>query len=306
MSPATETEDGFDLRCEWLMLNEDGRVRAQGEADYRGLSDIIDPASTWMQNPDNIIVTLPSDQLLSLQCTVPGRSSAQIRKALPFVVEEFLTTDIERMHLVNGPIVRGQPVRCHLVDRQLLEDWIACLRSRGIEPGYFLAETDLLPNPPGKAVILLDGPRALVRSLDQSALVDRPNLALALEALAPTGLYLINGALEPAEHAHLDAALEPEYDPWPVNHDSALSYIGSRIGDASAAINVLQGSYRPQRRQTSPLGRWRLGAGLAASWFAAALVMNGVSAFHAGREADRLEAEAHALYRDIFPDVKRI
>ena len=305
-SAAIETEDGFEVRSEWLILNEDDRIRGWGQADYRGLSDIIDPASVWLQNPDNIIVTLPSDQLLSLQCIVPGRSSAQIRKALPFVVEEFLATDIERMHIVSGPILRGQPVRCHLVDRPLFESWIACLRSLGIEPGYFLAETDLLPTRASGAVVLFDDNQALVRSLDQSALVDRSNLAVALEALTPTELYLINGTLETAERERLAATLEVEQDPWPNSEKSALGYISSRIGAASTAINFLQGSYRPQRRQTSRLGRWRMGAGLAASWFVAAVVMNGVSAFYSGREADRLEAEASNLYREIFPEAKRI
>ena len=44
-SPIFRDEDGTDLSCDWLILENDGSVRADGVTDYRGLSELIDPAA---------------------------------------------------------------------------------------------------------------------------------------------------------------------------------------------------------------------------------------------------------------------
>jgi len=45
LSPASRSDEGYRVRCEWAISEDDGEIRGSGETDFRGLSDLIDPAT---------------------------------------------------------------------------------------------------------------------------------------------------------------------------------------------------------------------------------------------------------------------
>lgn len=307
LSGASQTEEGFDLSVEWAVTEDDGTERARGVTDHRGIADLLDPASDWQQNPDNIVVVVPSRCVFTIACEVPGRSSAQIRKAIPFVLEEYLATDLDAVHLALGEIRIGKPTTCHVLERELLQGWCDALRATGLEPVWFVAEADLLESTPDGATILLEGSSALVKSDREIAFIDRENLAFVLSGLSSNTLRIINGALTPRERASLspDTAVS-EASPQHASEPSAIGYLASRLFSDAAPANLLQGGFAPVRRHRESLRQWRLGAGLAASWFFVAVLFNGANALSASRQADQLESEAIALYKDIFPEARQI
>jgi len=304
LTPAQATEEGYRVTSAWMIQEDDGRIRASGETDFRGLSELIDPGTDWLQQPGNVVVTVPGEQVLSLSCEVPGRSVGQIRRALPFVVEEFVTSDIESMHLACGELRRGAPSRVSVIDKQLLDDWLACLGALEIRPGYLFSEAELLPVADGQASLLVEDDRVLVRTPDQAAVVDRDNLALAAGAFEVERILLAYGSLSDLELGEL--AQSAEVDAGAVSDaDSVLEYIARHWRDAQA-VNLLQGPYQPMR-QAGPLWqRWRVVAALAAVWIGVALVAMTAEAMYASYRADALEARSEALYRDIFPGERRV
>lgn len=304
LSPAVATDEGFDVRSAWMIQEDDGRIRARGETDFRGLAELIDPGTDWVGVPGNIVVTVPSEHVLSLSCEVPGRSVGQIRRALPFVVEEFVTSDIESMHLASAEIRRGAPVRVNLIDRALLDGWLACLATLNVRPGYLFSDAELLPVADGEASLLLDGDRALVRTRDQAAALDRDNLPLAVSALDVERLRVVHGALTDLEAGQLAQEVELVGTDT-AGTGSALEYV-ALAWRATDAINLLQGAYRP-RQPINPLWeRWRPAAALAAAWAGIAVVAMTAQAIYAGYQADRLSAESEALYRSWFPEERRV
>lgn len=304
LSPAVATEDGYDVASAWMIQEDDGRTRARGETDFRGLSDLIDPNTDWVQNPGNIVVTVPAEHVLSLSVEVPGRSVGQIRRALPFVVEEYVTTDIETMHLAAGELRRGAPSRVNLLETSLLDGWLACLAELGIRPGYLFSEAELLPVADRQATLLLDGDRVLVRTPDQAAAVDRDNLVLAVDALDVDRVLVVFGTLTDIEQSQLAQERELETVQTP-GADTVLEYIAAHWRTADA-VNLLQGAYRPRQPSNPIWQRWRAVAALAGVWIVVALLTRTAEAVYADRQADRLEAQAEALYRDIFPNERRV
>lgn len=304
LSPAVATEDGYDVASAWMIQEDDGRTRARGETDFRGLSDLIDPNTDWVQNPGNIVVTVPAEHVLSLSVEVPGRSVGQIRRALPFVVEEYVTTDIETMHLAAGELRRGAPSRVNLLETSLLDGWLACLAELGIRPGYLFSEAELLPVADRQATLLLDGDRVLVRTPDQAAAVDRDNLVLAVDALDVDRVLVVFGTLTDIEQSQLAQERELETVQTP-GADTVLEYIAAHWRTADA-VNLLQGAYRPRQPSNPTWQRWRAVAALAGVWIVVALLTRTAEAVYADRQADRLEAQAEALYRDIFPNERRV
>ena len=321
LSPARPLQEGFEVACEWLVLDEDGRQHSGGASDYRGLLDLDaawapfwhrlrHPGSEgeggngelesldWARSPANAVLLVPSEHVLSVRCEVPGRNAGQIRRALPFVVEEFLAADLEEAHLACGTIRPGQPVRCCVVEEQLLEAWLACLASLGIHPGWAISEADLLPVESRCATVLLEGDAALLRSSEQSATLDRANLVLALGALDIDRLRVAGGALTDIERGQLDMDIETiEAEE---GAKTALGYLVHRWQRHPEALNLLQGKHLPQMPRDPSSAKWRNVAALAAVWLALWLAGMGVKAAWSSMEADSLEQQALALYRDIF------
>ncbi len=304
LSPAVATDEGYSVRCAWMIQEDDGRTRARGETDFRGLSELIDPGTDWVADPGNVVVTVPSEHVLSLSCEVPGRSVGQIRRALPFVVEEFVTTDIESMHLASGELKRGAPVRVDLVERSLLQGWLDCLGALDIRPGHMYSEAELLPVAEGQASLLLDGDRALIRTPDQAAALDRENLSLATGTLEAERLVVLHGRLSELEAGQLAPELTVVAEQTS-QAETALEYLAAHWRTADA-VNLLQGELRPKQRVNPLWARWRPVAALVAAWAGVALVTMAAEAIYASHRADELEARSVALYRDIFPGERRV
>ena len=306
LSPATATDEGFSVHSAWMIRETDGRIRARGETDFRGLSELIDPGTDWVRDPSNIIVTVPSEYVLSLTCEVPGRSIGQMRRALPFVVEEFVTTEIESMHLACGLLRRGAPTRVDLVERDLLRGWLDCLAALAIQPGYMFSEAQLLPAAAREASLLIDEQRVLIRTSDQAAALDRDNLMLAVSALDVDRLQVVYGALTDIERAQLIAAGDLEIGTAEATRaQTALEYIATQWHRADA-INLLQGEFRAKQQANPVWDRWRSVAALAAVWIGVALVGMTTQALYASYRADDLKAQSEQIYRDIYPEERRV
>ncbi len=299
LSPVERLEEGFAIGCEWLIVEDDGHERAQGVTDYRGIADLADPNVDWLRTPTNIVVLVPSEHVLGVSCTVPGRSIGQIRRALPYVVEEYVATDIEGMHIASEAIKRGAVIHCCLIDRDLLQGWLDCFAALSIVPGFMVPDAELLPAEAGAACVLLDGDSALVRTSDQAATLDRTNLLMALGSLELHRLTMINGELTDIERGQLDEGIEVESTAS--GEGAILSYLASRWPERQSAINLLQGEYTPSLPRDPAMERWRSVATLAGICVLIVLLTITVEGFWSSTQATALEQRSLALYRDIFP-----
>ena len=298
-SPAVLDDDGYDLRAEWLVLEDTGSVRGEGSTDYHGLMDLADPNQDWVTQPGNVLVLVPNQHVLEVSATVPGRSAGQIRRALPYAVEEFIATDIERMHLASGAIRPGQPVPCQLIERELIEGWVQALHSAGVVPGYFVADAHVLPYADDSATVLQDDNEALIHTHGQAATIDRGNLLVALQSLPIEHARLINGELTDIEAAQLqDVAVESE------NTGGSAVEVLARHWQGRTDINLLQGEFAPPRARVGFSKGWGIAAALACVWVLVAWGAMVAEAWWANSQAEALNDEAQTLYSSLFPGEK--
>ena len=318
LTPAERLGDGFRLHCQWLLADAEGQ-RRQGWADYQGLQALAngqggeEGAPNLAGQAPEVVALAPNDHVLCLECEVPGRRAGQIKQALPFVVEEFLATDIEDLHIAPGPVRSGAPVRCGLVAKAILEDWLACLASVGLPPRHLVAESELLPADPDCASILFDDAVALVRSGGQAANVERANLGLALSALTVGAVRCLNGALTEAERnlfdgdvfdaeggAEVAPAAENGFEP------SVISYLADRWAHQDGLVNLLQDAYKPAHRAASEAGNWRRIAALAGLWLLLGVAGMAAKGWWSSSQAGALEAQSLAVYQSIFPEDRSV
>ena len=303
--------------CEWLLRDDRGQTVAQETSDLDSLQDIIGSgeisgmgAEAELADPDNIVVFVPGAEVAWLSRTVPGRRASQIRRALPFAVEEFLTQDVESMHLAHGPIIRGQPVHCALIDRQRLTDWLDELRDCDLRPGHMVPDACLLPCDESSASVLLDGEDALIRTPEHIASVETSSLPDILQAVRASfgdsvdspGLEVIGqGELSQASIAGSGFSIRNTPLDRPV-----LEFLATRWDASRPEINLLQGPFAPVRRGAAASRGWRSVAALVALWVLVALAVLIGEGFVANHRADALEAESIELYRSIYPNERRV
>ena len=292
-------EEGYDISLEWLITENDGSVRGHGRTDQRGLEDVADPNVEWLKDPDNTTVFVPSEFVLRVACDVPGRSQAQIRRALPFAVEEYIASDIETMHIAHGPIKAGEKIHCNLLSRDQISNWLNCFTSVGVHPGAFVADAEILEQNTSVATLIFDNTSVLVNNASQAAVIGRDTLAMALGTLDIERIISLNGLPTDIELGQLENPVDVEE--VPIGDAGVLEYLAKRHRDGNPFVNLLQGEYRPIRPKSANAARWRSVAALAAVWVIVGFLSIVVQGWWASSEADRLEADSFAFYKETFP-----
>ena len=301
------TEDGFDAILDWLVRDSDGSVEAEGRTDLDGLAEVLESVAPWADDPHKVVVLVPAEDVLYASCQVPGRSAAQIRRAAPYAVEEFVADDIDTMQVACAPPVRNEPVRCLVAPRTKVDDWLACAAAAGLQPGFLTADAMALAAGEGEMVICFEGDSVLVRTAEQLARVDRPNIGYAVTALLnalpegtpPPAIRVVGGTTADLDAAALDRGPVEEV---PADR-SMLAYLADEFDDG--AVNLLQGAYTVRRRATGTWSQWRPVAVAASVLAGMVLVVVAAQGFWAGYQADRFRDEAVELYRALY-NVERV
>ncbi|MCY3640235.1 MAG: type II secretion system protein GspL [Gammaproteobacteria bacterium] len=309
-APAIWHGEDWQLDCEWLVTDAQGRRQSRGIADCNELLERVvaeAPMNDGATSVAEVVGLVSNEHILSLQCDVPGRRASQLRQALPYVVEEFTATDIEDLHIAHGTIKAGSPVRCCVVAMPLLDDWLACLAEAGIAPQCLVAESELLPRELGILSVLFDGDTVLMRSAEEAATLERANLLMALATVGDERVRLLNGALSDLERSQFDGEVE-EASGAPLDGvgQDALEYLAGRWPRRSGVINLLQGDYRSEPSVQPGRAKWRGIAALAGLWLLIVLGATIAEGWWSSQKADALEASALSLYRDIYPEDKSV
>ncbi len=297
-------DEGFDATLDWL-IHAGGVTTAQGHTDARALSEVIENKAPWADEPDNVVVFVPTAEVLALSCQVPGRNVTQLRRATPYVVEEFITQDIETMHVACGDLARNEPVRCLIAPRASVRDWLDCLTAAGVTPGFMTADAMALATGPGQLSALYEGESALVRTAEQLASIDVQNLPATLEIISasiavadqPPVLRQIHGTL-----SEIDLS-QSGFAPAQVENvdfeGSLLDYLAGDF-DGAHAINLLQEEFAVKGRSGGAWKQWQSAAALAVAWLVLGALVMTAEGLWAGYKADALREQAGQLYRELY------
>jgi general secretion pathway protein L len=308
----TQAADPHQIESlEWLLLDRANALVSQGAGDLDMLERLVDLKS--LQDSTEVVMLVPSEHCLSVRCNVPGRSVGQIRRALPYVVEEFVAGDIDMMHLAAGPVRRDSPVDVLLIDRSVLATWLDELKVRGFAPSYATPDAALLPVELNEAALLFDNDRVLVRSDDQTAAIESDALKLVLESLAAgapeSGIRFIavNGRVPELLRAEVAQSSEHPIEWVETESDvTALAHLAAAFPGKPPAINLLQGTLAPPKQASGEWMRWRTAAALIGVWVLVLVLSETVRGAWATHRATTLNAEAQTLYRSYFPKDQRL
>ena len=134
---------GPDAPLAWLELDPRGQSRRAPGTGQR-----LDPAA--LAGVDRVIVLLPAERATVLAAEVPARGREQLAKAVPFAVEDRLIDPLEVLHLTFDELPEGGQ-RVVALRQDLLAEWLADLRARGVAPDAARLDVLALPWRPDRA-----------------------------------------------------------------------------------------------------------------------------------------------------------
>jgi len=292
----------------WAVLDDSGAIL---QAPVLGALEDAAPAAAGRR----VIALAPARAVLRTAVSLPLRSQARIRQALPYALEEQLAEDVEQLHFAAGRGPSPGTVAAAVVRHERLQDWLAALRGAGLEAQAMYAESDGLDALPGTAVLLLEPQQLILRDGDGQLSVGDPD---NLEPL----LQLWLAALQDASPPHLLAYLADELaDTVPETLQSLRPRLASleikRLPDGplprlaanvvvNGGVNLLQGVYA----RRSELGRywpaWRLAAGLLLALAVAATMSTALEVRRKEARAAQLQAAIEQAFRYTFPDARQV
>ena len=226
-----------------------------------------------------------------------------MRRAVPYAVEEFVAEDIDTMQVACADPVRNEPVRCLVAPRSSMEDWLALLAAAGLQPGFLTADAMALSDEAAVASVLFEQDHALIRSGDQVASVDVPNLNGILGSVVGKPA----GADQPPPVLRLINARPTDVGLWQGDdleleevavETSVLEFLAGEFD--RRAVNLLQGDYAVKHRPTDAGSRWRTVAAAAGVWLGVGLAVLAAQGFWADYQAAQFRQQAVDLYRDLY------
>ncbi|WP_262689887.1 type II secretion system protein GspL [Kordiimonas aestuarii] len=207
--------------------------------------------------------------------SLPKLPQAKLQKIIPGMMEDRLADGSGNMHFAVWPLGEKNEQLVAAVAQDVMDRALATMRRLGVEPTSVVPDFMLLAT--GESAQVLTGPEGLC----QVRLPDGTGFT-AEESLAETML--------------VEAAAQPSGTSW--HH-----MLGAAV---ESSFNLQQGRYAGRTDITAWL-LWFRRAGLLA--VAALLLWVAMVSLETSRlqdEADATYAEAEALFRASFPDVKRI
>ncbi len=222
-----------------------------------------------------VALVLPMEAASAFVISLPTQKARWMRQALPYAVEELLAEEVELFHLALGDMTAEGRYRVFAIRRALLGGWLDELQEIGLNIAAIYLDADLLP-----------------RSGEQ--------------ALAMGERVLLGGELD----TRLAIAAErwPQFQPFfdtlvqPTTSEDPYALLAQGRG---RAVDLAQGEFAP-RSDNKAWTIWRPFVAVLGMWAVLYLGTCLVQAWQLERRGDAFNDASVALYKELFPEDKRI
>ncbi len=239
-----------------------------------------------------VAIILPSEAVSLYLLDLPQVQKKHWLKAVPYALEEKLAEDVEQLHFSLGAIERDKTVKVSVISKHLLQHCLTQLAHYHFYPLYMVSEVALLPKADAIQQIFREGEKAFIRLAPDSVVtLAQEQVAIALHKLMP-----------PSE-ANILLSQQIEIVSLP---DLCNEFI-RQISDRSV-LNVLQGHFKQRTQKTASISQlsWRSVAILLILALFIKFSLYAGEALYYGHQANALKEQSEALYRNYFPQTKKI
>lgn len=278
---------------EWALYGEAGLLE-KGTAPVP-LSDLP------VAEPEREVVFFaPGTDVLMTAAEVPAKQRRHLRMILPYLVEEQLAEDVSLLHVAAGAERADGKLAVAVARKALVQQWLDILRALELMPVAIVPETALVPDEPGKRVVLCDGTMAWLRleggyagAMEKSMLPD-----LLKTGSAETDCLLFGEGMKDDTAAMLAGMASVT-----VKNSGELMLFFCEQYRKQGGVNLLQGHYVQPRNVP---GVWNKVEAIAAAWAIGMVSLVAVESAYFLHRATLAQDEQTALYQSLFPADSKI
>ena len=284
----------------WLQMDTEGQP--QGGIHVGSLADAAAEAGGM-----RVVVLAAGADCLLTRVNIPGRSRQKLLRAVPYVLEEQLSEEVEKLHFAVGTSMEAGEWPVVVIEKTYMESLLADFAEAGLDVQQVVPEILAIPFAGNEISVLVEHDIALVRTGSVAGYAaDSDNLGMLLalqevdedEQLPALHLYVQQDSLQPNTDGFVGETRVEPYSGDPLN-------VFAQGLDASA-INLLQGVYSRAGDWARLLRPWRATAALLVAVVLISNVVMGVEYYRLGRESDQLQVQIEAAFREALPQTKRI
>ncbi len=138
-----------DFFCNWIRIDKNGH--ATQEVKEGSLSDASKEASKF-----KIIILIPGTKVSLKKYKIPTKNKSNIQKMLPYLIEEDMAEDPEKLFFTYKLIKNKNEVLVATTSKDYLQKLIDRLKEENITPTHIYSDTQGVPDTPGHLTLIAE------------------------------------------------------------------------------------------------------------------------------------------------------
>jgi len=211
-----------------------------------------------------VITLVPGSDVSLRQLALPAKAASKALSAIPYMLEDELSTDIDDVFFALGDKV-GELQNLVVVEHQKMQMWQAILNDAELYCDKIVPDMLALPALEEQWSLMVLGEQVLVRQGSWAGMQGETSwvfMAIAHFAKQQEEKIQISCLTEVETAAIPNVEMTSNFDKLPME---LLAQ-----GAMSSSFNLLQGQYRQKQKTTGTVKQWRIAAAL----FGAAVLLN--------------------------------
>ncbi|MGA2655408.1 MAG: type II secretion system protein GspL [Gammaproteobacteria bacterium] len=254
-----------------------------------------------------MIAVIPGTWLNMFSIDLPKGRANQVKKALPFLLEEQIAEDLENVHIalpIDFKLGTKTPVA--VISKARMQTLINAFKNQQLNLQQAIPDWLCLPQFPQTWTLHLGEAFASVRqkndlgfSVQKDLLMPMLNLALKQALEKPQSLHVYHLPLEAADMEEQLTTLDIPLAYEAISDEPLLLW--AEHFAPPAAINLLQGEFYVKPRMAEINRIWRKAGMVAAAIVAVQLIYSSIEYQHLKKQYDSVHAQVTSLYQTVFP-----
>lgn len=301
---STEASAGVSAQGRWIMCNNGKPLGSMIKGPLLAAAKAARDA--------RVIVIVPGEDVVVTDVALPGQNRQRLLAALPYALEDQLIDDVNDLHFVLGPRHGNGNYVVAVVNKEKMQLWTDTCDELGLRVDMMVPDTLALSTAIGTWTIVLEDTRSFVRTGVHSGFaVDHSNLNELLgttimdaDGVTPERIEIIDcrDININSDDFKLDSGIELNVTSY---KDNSLVWLAQHF-DYECPVNLLFGEFSRKEKVRGQLRKWYPAAAMLVALLALNLIVNIFNYFSLNSESEKLTNAMNTLYKQTFPQSKRI
>ncbi len=281
----------------WIVWSDQqNEIIASGELnDASQLSTLVDRAGS---RP--ICTLVPTSDVLLKWVELPAKAGRKALAAIPFMLEEEISGDINDQFFAMGPKSANQQAVA-VVSKHKIQAWLDTIQQAGLACNLMLPDVLALPADEHAWSVLTLGQQTLIRQDQWAGLQGETSwLTMAISHQAKQMAKLGQPPLKVNNYSELDFSDIEHTDTQSMPLELPMQVLAQ--GSKQANFNLLQGDYKVTNSTNGQWKKWRLAAALAVLAILTSLIDKSIELNRLATQTTKLKTQIDQEYKRAFPN----